>query len=95
VYTIAIGLVYNLARRVSSFLVPREEPNFSYRLMRAICRAFQVLFPNQVVRADDLAAAMVDVVVRRTGERQSLVLENRDIRAWFSRLILPWGDPAV
>ena len=87
VYTTAIGLQFS--SEVFPFLVPREEPNFSYRLMRAICLAFQVLFPNQVVRAADLAAAMVDVV-RRTGERQSLVLENRDIRAWFSRFILPW-----
>jgi uncharacterized protein YbjT (DUF2867 family) len=59
---------------------PRKEPNFSYRLMRAIYPAFRVLFPNQVIRADDLAWAMVDVVVNGTGERRSLVLENRDIR---------------
>lgn len=61
---------------------PRKEPNFSYRLMRAIYPVFQVLFPNQVIRADDLAWSMVNVV---TTDRQglvlgSLVLENRDIR---------------
>jgi uncharacterized protein YbjT (DUF2867 family) len=60
---------------------PRKEPNFSYRLLRAIYPAFRLLFPNQVIRADDLAAAMVDVVVQGAGERRSLVLENRDIRA--------------
>jgi len=60
---------------------PRKEPNFSYRLLRAFYPAFQMLFPNQVVRADDLARAMVDVAVRGTEKRQSLVLENRDIRA--------------
>jgi uncharacterized protein YbjT (DUF2867 family) len=60
---------------------PRKEPNFSYRLMRAIYPAFRMLFPNQVIRADDLARAMVDVVLRRAPERQTLVLENRDIRA--------------
>ena len=60
---------------------PRKEPNFSYRFMRAIYPAFRVLFPNQVIRADELAEAMVDVVVRGAGERRSLVLENRDIRA--------------
>jgi uncharacterized protein YbjT (DUF2867 family) len=59
---------------------PRKEPNFSYRFMRAIYPAFRVLFPNQVIRADELAEAMVDVIVR-AGERRSLVLENRDIRA--------------
>ena len=59
----------------------RKEPNFSYRLIRAVYPVFQLLFPNQVVRADDLARAMVDVVLRETQERQSLILENRDIRA--------------
>jgi uncharacterized protein YbjT (DUF2867 family) len=60
---------------------PRKEPNFSYRLLRAIYPVFRALFPNQVVRADDLAEAMVDVVVGAAGERRTLVLENRDIRA--------------
>jgi uncharacterized protein YbjT (DUF2867 family) len=64
---------------------PRKEPNLSYRLLRATYPAFRVLFPNQVIRADDLAAAMVDVVVRGAGE-QSLVLENRDIRAMVGSL---------
>jgi uncharacterized protein YbjT (DUF2867 family) len=59
---------------------PRKEPNFSYRLLRAIYPAFRVLFPNQVIRADDLARAMVDVAVRATGEQRSLIFENRDIR---------------
>ena len=59
----------------------RQEPNFSYRLLRAVYPAFRVLFPNQVIRADDLARAMVDVVLRQTHERQGLVFENRDIRA--------------
>jgi uncharacterized protein YbjT (DUF2867 family) len=65
---------------------PRKEPNFSYRLMRAIYPAFRVLFPNQIIRADDLAEAMVDVVSQGAGERQSLVLENRDIRAMVKSL---------
>jgi uncharacterized protein YbjT (DUF2867 family) len=59
---------------------PRREPNFSYRLLRAIYPAFRVLFPNQVIRADDLARTMVDVAVRGTGEGRTLVLENGDIR---------------
>ncbi len=59
----------------------RKEPNFSYRLLRAVYPAFRVLLPNQVIRADDLARAMVDVVLRQTHERQGLVFENRDIRA--------------
>jgi uncharacterized protein YbjT (DUF2867 family) len=60
---------------------PRKEPNFSYRLLRAVYPIFRVLFPNQVIRADDLGRAMVDVTVRGTEESQTLVLENRDIRA--------------
>ena len=60
---------------------PRKEPNFSYRLLRAIYPAFRLLFPNQVIRADDLARAMVDVVVQKTTERENRVFENRDIRA--------------
>jgi hypothetical protein len=52
--------------------------------MRAIYPAFRTLFPNQVIRADDLAGAMVDVVVRGAGKSRSLVLENRDIRAMVS-----------
>ena len=65
---------------------PRKEPNFSYRLMRVIYPAFRALFPNQVIRADDLARAMVDVVVRRAGEHQNSVFENRDIRAMVESL---------
>jgi len=60
---------------------PRTEPTFSYRLLRAIYPAFRLLFPNQVIPADDLAHAMVDVAVRETPEIGGLVFENRDIRA--------------
>jgi uncharacterized protein YbjT (DUF2867 family) len=59
---------------------PRKEPNFSYRLLRGIYPVFRALFPNQAIRADDLAQAMVDAAVLGTGHRESLVLENRDIR---------------
>jgi uncharacterized protein YbjT (DUF2867 family) len=59
---------------------PRKEPNFSYRLLRAIYPAFRVLFPNQVIRADELARTMVDAAVRGAGEGRQVVLENRDIR---------------
>ena len=59
---------------------PRKEPNFTYRILRAIYPAFRVPFPNLVVRADELAHAMVDAAVRGT-ERGSRAFENRDIRA--------------
>ena len=61
---------------------PRKEPNFSYRLLRAIYPAFRLLFPNQVIRADDLARVMVEVVVRGDGEARNRIFENRDIEAW-------------
>jgi uncharacterized protein YbjT (DUF2867 family) len=59
----------------------RLEPNFSYRLLRAIYPVFRMLFPNHVIPADDLARAMVDVAVRGKRERESVVFENREIRA--------------
>ncbi len=67
-------------------VAPRKEPNINYVVLRAIYPAFRVLFPNQVIRADDLARAMVDVAVRRAKERQSSVFENRDIRAMVDSL---------
>src|SRR3984885_6476760 len=60
---------------------PRKEPNFSYRLLRGLYPVFRMLFPNQVIPADDLAHAMVDVAVRGRGEHGGVVLENRAIRA--------------
>jgi uncharacterized protein YbjT (DUF2867 family) len=65
---------------------PRKEPNFSYRLLRAVYPVFRVLFPDQVIRADDLAWAMVNVVVGHAEKGQqygveNFILENRDIRA--------------
>jgi uncharacterized protein YbjT (DUF2867 family) len=65
---------------------PRKEPNLSYRLLRAIYPAFRALFPNQVIRADDLARAMVDVALQGTGEQRRLVFENREIRAMVESL---------
>jgi uncharacterized protein YbjT (DUF2867 family) len=68
---------------------PRKEPNFSYRLLRAIYPAFRSLFPNQVIRADDLARAMVDVALRGSGERGSQIFENHDIRAMVGSIRRP------
>jgi uncharacterized protein YbjT (DUF2867 family) len=61
---------------------PRREPTFSYRFLRAIYPVFRLLFPNQVIKADDLARTMVDAALRDVeAERQTIVLENRNIRA--------------
>jgi len=65
---------------------PRKEPNFSYRLLRGVYPVFRVLFPNQVIRADDLALTMVAAVVSGTGQRRGPVFENRDIRAMVESL---------
>jgi uncharacterized protein YbjT (DUF2867 family) len=59
---------------------PRKEPNISYRLLRAVYPAFRALFPNQVIRADDLARLMVDVTLRGPWRRPGPVFENRDMR---------------
>ena len=60
---------------------PRREPNFSYRVLRKVYPVFRALFPNHVIRADDLARAMIDVTVSGAGDHRSRVFENRDIRA--------------
>ena len=60
---------------------PRKEPNFGYRLLRRIYPVFRVLFPGQVIRADDLAKAMVEVVANETEKRGDQIIENRDIQA--------------
>jgi len=59
----------------------RKEPNFSYRFLRAIYPAFPLLLPNRAVRADDLARAMAEVVVQKTGEREGWIFENRFVGA--------------
>ena len=60
---------------------PRNNSNFSYRLLRRIHPVFRLLLPNQVIGADDLARVMVDVAVRGREEHRGPVFENRDIRA--------------
>jgi uncharacterized protein YbjT (DUF2867 family) len=65
---------------------PRKEPNLTYRLLRGIYPVFRVLFPNQVIRADDLARAMVSAVVSETAQHGGPVFENRDIRAMVKSL---------
>ena len=70
---------------------PRQEPNFSYRLLRWLYPAFRLVFPNLVIRSDDLARAMVDVAVQTTDERQRLVFENRDIKAMVRSPHFPMG----
>jgi len=46
---------------------PRKEPNLSYHLLRAIYPLFGCCSPTKVIRADDLARAMVDAAVHSMG----------------------------
>jgi uncharacterized protein YbjT (DUF2867 family) len=62
-------------------VVPRKEPNLGYRLMRVAYPVVRVLFPSQVIRADDLARVMVDVTLQETSGNRGPVFENREIRA--------------
>ena len=64
---------------------PRNEPSFSYRLMRLFYPMFRLWTPSFVIASDDLAQAMVDVVVQPSWERQTVTFENRDIRARWAR----------
>jgi uncharacterized protein YbjT (DUF2867 family) len=64
----------------------RKEPNFNYRFLRGVYPLFRLLFPNQVIRADDLAQAMVDAVISETWQGGGPVFENRDIRAMVESL---------
>jgi uncharacterized protein YbjT (DUF2867 family) len=65
---------------------PRKEPNQSYRLMRTLYPVFRLLFPNQVIRADDLARVMIEAAVRGLTEPRGQAIENRDIRAAVASL---------
>jgi uncharacterized protein YbjT (DUF2867 family) len=66
---------------------PRQEPNLMYRLLRGIYPVFSAAFPNQVIRADNLGRAMLEMAVRGTGSRaDGVILENRDIRAIVAAL---------
>jgi uncharacterized protein YbjT (DUF2867 family) len=68
---------------------PRKEPTAGYRLLRAIYPVFRTVFPNQVIRADDLARVMVGAAVRGTPGNEGPVLENRQIRAMVASLQRP------
>jgi hypothetical protein len=55
-------------------------------VLRAVYPVFRVVFPNQVIRADDLARVMVDAAVHATPGRAGPTFENRDIRAMAESL---------
>lgn len=66
------GYIYPVERR--------EEPHLGYRVMRLLYPGLRVLFPNRVIRSDDLARAMVHAGLHGTGDHADPVLEHRDAR---------------
>ncbi len=62
-------------------VTPRQEPNRSYRVMRAIYPVLRRVAPNLSVTSHDLARAMVHAGLHGTGSHLAPVLENADIRA--------------
>lgn len=63
-------------------VTPRQEPNFSYRAMRAMWPLMRAVYPNGGIPSDELAQAMVHAGLHGTSAHQDPVLENRDIRAF-------------
>jgi uncharacterized protein YbjT (DUF2867 family) len=61
---------------------PRQEPNLDYRLLRGVYPVFRLLFPNQVIRSDELAQVMVDVAVHGTDENVGPVLIIATFEPW-------------
>ena len=61
----------------------RREPNFGYRVMRALWPVVRVAYPNAGVASDVLAHAMTTVGLDGPDDVSypDAVLENRDIRA--------------
>lgn len=61
-------------------VTPRKEPNFSYKLSRAIYPVLNALFPSFSIPSDDLARAMVMAGLEGIGDHENPILENKDIR---------------
>jgi DUF1016 N-terminal domain len=68
---------------------PRKKPNISYGLLRAIYPAFRVLFPNQVIRSDDLALEIVDVAIRKPTVAEASSSRTVTFERWSRRFIQP------
>jgi len=64
---------------------PRKEPNFSYRLLRAIYPLFRVLFPNQVIPADGGGCRPRNREDRRPGFREPRHQSHGQVRIRFSK----------
>jgi nucleoside-diphosphate-sugar epimerase len=58
-------------------VTPRKEPNFTYKITRAIYPLLKLVYPNGVIRSTDLANALF--MTGLTGG-DKVVLENKDIK---------------
>ncbi|MCA8915615.1 MAG: hypothetical protein KDB90_09400 [Planctomycetes bacterium] len=64
---------------------PRREPNFAYRVMRALWPAVRLIYPNLGIASDALALAMVEAGLSGDEGAPGTVLENRQIRQFARR----------
>src|SRR3984893_2701680 len=64
---------------------PRKEPNFSYRLLRAIYPAFRSLFSNQLLRADDWRGPWWMLPVGDQGSAEAKFSRTMTSGPWSSR----------
>ena len=71
------GAVYIFRPRYIYPITPRKEPNFTYRITRAIYPVLSRIYPNIVITSEELAHVMVDVGL--SGGSQS-IYENNDMR---------------
>ncbi|MCV6607984.1 MAG: NAD(P)H-binding protein [Campylobacterales bacterium] len=60
-------------------VIPREEPNFSYKIFRKIYPFLNLVVPNASVASEHLAKVMIEVGLR--GDEKE-TFENRDIREY-------------
>ena len=63
---------------------PRDEPNFGYRMMRAVYPAIRMVYANAGISSVDLGRAMAHAAVH--GRQGPAILENRDIQAFADGL---------
>lgn len=66
-------------------VTPRNEPNFSYTVMRVLYPVVRAVYPNIGIPAPDLARAIVEGALAGT-PRNAEVIENADIRAFAASL---------
>ena len=59
---------------------PRQEPNFSYRVMRGLYPLVSRIYPNIGVSSEQLAGTMIEVCLDKSAQPHPVVWENEAIR---------------